>query len=269
MLLETATNLNTLLNQAMPLAGSRQLEGGPTTEELEHEASFSQELFSILLSLYRLPFFNGLLDVDGDLVTWIRQYYLDSSALLDDLHLTLEPNLVRAFEIGGQIGLDELDISAAFTLENAAILGDINTQANELSNLDGELSLAQTTANETARFVERQREDGLTATEIIAAFGAYALGRTIIRSSVIAHTESVGMSRFAMVETFVRNGVSSFTLQTVEGACPICLALDGEEYQVSSFAEIPSNERIPLHTGCRCFYLVGRHDGTIEVWTGA
>lgn len=268
-MIDSLISLHRRLTAALPMAGSRQLEDGPTAAELALEATFAARLESVLEELYRYPLRRGLANVpDENVQAWMREQLADPEATAV-LVFVLMSYLPSAFDVGGQMALDELGIDAIFQLQDDEILDAIEAFATDtLADIDGDMSLTRTTADELATQVEAGREDGLTNAALSAALATFITSRSLTRSVAIANTETVRFSRFGMSTTFNRNGVGFMELRNMPGACRICSGLEGERYPTTAGGVVVGP--VPIHPGCYCYYvaLIESTELPEEVWTG-
>lgn len=251
------------LTAGSALAGSRSLADGPTAGELLLEADFGRAVRPLLADLYWRPIVDGLQTMVGqsedEIVRSTLAYYADGSAV-DPLRSRLRQFARRGFNLGGQMGLEELELEGWFELSDDVIAGKLDNQVERLLNIrrQSRMSVAVTTAEEIGRQVGNRRDEGLTVVDMLPLLSAWVLGRTIIRSAVIATTETVRMSRWGMVSAFAGNGIRGVVHecaldveQRCSGECP---ALCGMEYELGGVFNpmrgIPSAGQIPLHPRC-------------------
>lgn len=272
------------LTQALPLAGSRSLRDGPTVAELTLETDFERQIATPLLGLYQqpLPRLEDLIDMsEPEIVGAVLGDYAARPAGVRNLGEMYHDYARRAFNLGGQMGLNELGLLGRFEATDGRVLDEIDATSARLTELESgaERSTVVTTAKELGRQVTRQRADGLDAADMLPLLSAWVLGRTIIRSANIAATESVRMTRWGMVWAFTGNGIrgvrhlcESHVLDRCGGA--ICPPLCGVEYELpgifNPLGAIPGAGLIPLHPRCRCSYEP-LTDGWLKptlIWTG-
>lgn len=272
---ETAVwqRLHNALTGLLPQAGVRQFGGGgQTVAELELAAAFTRALQSPLRGVYYWPFRNGFGRVPdstdrAEIEAWLREQYGDAESGRV-LATVLALYMVRAFVLGGQYGLDALAIAATFALTNEALRDSISGFAVDIVDIDGEMSLTNTTAVELAREIERQRLDGVEL-----ALGAFIAARVLARARLIAETEMVRFSRLGLVQAFWRNGVGRVIFRNAPelsqtGPCPICKPLDGNEYGIRNGRV--SGPEIPIHGRCVCYYdpVLTGWERPSSVWVG-
>lgn len=279
-----AARYHAALTAALPLAGTRALREGPTAGELLLEAEYARDVQPQLSRLYSAPIAAGLLDWQAmsraEIARWVLDYYQEQ-ATAAPLGATFQRYGRRGFNLGGQMGLDELDLAGTFDLTDETILERIDAHAARLvdTRRGAKLSVAVTTAGEIGRQVERQRDEGHSAADMLPLLSAWVLGRTVIRSALIATTENVRMSRWGMVWAFAGNGIRGVRHECesdVDDRCGgrICPPLCGTEYELGGvfnpMSGIPGAGQIPLHGRCRCWYSP-LQDGWLKpalIWTG-
>lgn len=247
------------------------------------EGEWQSSLRPPLMDTYRAPVNNGLEDVYGKsrrtIAAWVKEFFRDHPGVTSPVSSNLNDYGERGYNLGGQLGLNDLGLLASFNLQDERIKRRILTEMNKLGNVDGVMSLHRTTANDLALVMDRAYEDDKPYSEFVRTVGTIALVRTVIRTAVIAQTESVRMTRWGMASAFVGNGVKTVVHQCeadVELLCStgVCPPLCGVEFQlrgvVNPLQLIGGQERIPLHPGCRCTYQPNM-DGWLKpavIWTG-
>ncbi len=273
------------LTHARALAGTRALRDGPTAGELLLEADVAAALNGPLGEMYRRPIEAGLLAMVGQTEAEIGRSVLDFYEERPDVPAGVTGVLRRAvrrgFDLGGQMGLDELGLEGQFHLEEKSLLDQLYALVDFLVDTrpGAGMSLAVTTAGEIGREVSRRRDLGETVVDMLPVLSAWVLGRTVVRSAIIAETETVRMTRWGMVSAFVGNGIRGVRHECeadVDDRCfgKICPPYCGVEYELTGVLDpmggIPGAAQIPLHPNCRCFYLP-RMDGWLKpvlIWTG-
>lgn len=280
-----AARYHAALTGGLALAGSRSLADGPTAGELLLEASFGAALQPALGELYRRPIADSLTVMmeqgREEIVRSTLAYYREQPEIVEPFQSQLRQYAGRAFDLGGQMGLDELELEGQFELSDDQIMETIDSHVAQLvdTRRQSQRSTVVTTAEEIGREVSRRRDDGLTLADMLPALSAWVLGRTIIRSAIIAETETVRMTRWGMVWAFVGNGIrgvrhecESDVIDKCRGA--ICPPLCGTEYELGGVFDpmsgIPAAGLIPLHPRCRCHYS-SIQDGWLKpalIWTG-
>lgn len=269
----------------MALAGTRALRDGPTAGELLLDNQYGRDLQPALAEVYRRPITDALetlVEQDGPArVRTVLGYYRERPDVVEPLARTTRGYGRRGFNLGGQMGLDELDLPGYFDLTDETILERLDTQAARLVDLrrGARLSLAVTTAEEIAGEVGLRTDEGLSAADMLPLLSAWVLGRTVIRSALIAATENVRMTRWGMVWAFAGNGIRGVRHECepdVDDRChsKICPPLCGTEYELTGvfhpMGGIPGAAQIPLHARCRCFWS-SIQDGWVKpalIWTG-
>jgi len=272
------------LSSGLALAGARSAADGPTAGELLMEAGFGQALQPALATMYQRPLDEGLTAMVGmsreEISGSVLAFYRERPDTLEPARRVLGRYARRGFELGGQMGLDGLDLPGVFELSDEDIEAALEAHTAQLTVAErgAEMSLAVTTAEEIGRRVDKQRDEGLSVAEMLPLMSAWVLGRTVIRSANIAATESVRMTRWGMVWAFAGNGIRGVrhecaldVEQRCSGECP---ALCGVEYELGGvfapMSGIPSAGQIPLHPRCRCVYAP-LMDGWVKpalIWTG-
>lgn len=272
------------LTAGLSLAGTRSPVNGPTAGELLLESSFARALQPALAEMYRRPIEANLTEMAeqsrDEIARSVLAFYRQRPDTLEPARSALARYARRGFEMGGQMGLDALGLPGQFDLSDEHIEGVLASHQGRLTSTAGlaQLSVAVTTAEEIGRVVDKQREGGLSAADMLPVLSAWVLGRTVVRSANIAATESVRMTRWGMVWAFVGNGIrgvrhecASDVERRCNGQCP---PLCGVEYELGEvfypMREIPSAGQIPLHPGCRCWYSP-LTDGWVKpalIWTG-
>jgi hypothetical protein len=279
-----AARYHAALTAALPLAGARALADGPTAGELLLESEYGRDLRPQLSRLYSAPITAGLAGWQGmsraEIARWVLDYYQEQETAAS-LNATFRRYGRRGFNLGGQMALAELGLLGAFDLTDEAILTRLDDHAAALvdSRAGAELSVAVTTAEEIGREVEQRQEDGATAVEMLPLLSAWVLGRTVIRSTVIATTENVRATRWGLLYAFAGNGIRGvrhLCESDVDDRCGgrICPPLCGTEYELPGVFDpmsgIPAAGHIPLHPRCRCAWEPLR-DGWLKpalIWTG-
>ncbi len=283
--LAAVARYHAVLGRARRLAGTRALRDGPTAGELLLEDQWERDMRPALTAMYSRPITAGLETMMGQsraaITRWVLAYYREREDILAPARATLGDYARRGFNLGGQMGLDELDLDGQFELTDETILEQVDAHVAGLVSAApaAPLSVAVTTAKEIGREVERRQEEGVELVDLLPLLSAWVLGRTVIRSAMIAATESVRMTRWGMAAAFVGNGIggvrheceADVEQRCTSGACP---PLCGTEYGLpgvfNPMGGIPGAERIPLHPRCRCYYSPIQ-DGWVKpvlIWTG-
>ena len=261
--IEATGRYHAALTEGTALAGSRSLADGPTAGELLLEADFGRTVRPLLADLYWRPIVDNLSTMvdqsEDEIVRSTLAYYADGP-VLDPLRSRLRQFARRGFNLGGQLGLDELELGGWFELSDDVIARKLDAQVERLVNIrrQSRMSVAVTTAEEIGRQVGSRRDEGLTVVDLLPLLSAWVLGRTIIRSAVIATTETVRMSRWGMVSAFAGNGIRGVVHECaldVEHRCSgECPPLCGTEYELGGVFNpmrgIPRGGQIPLHPRC-------------------
>ena len=273
------------LTRGRSLAGTRALRDGPTAGELLLEADVADALGGPLGEMYRRPIEAGLLAMVGqteaEIGRSVLRFYEERPDVPAGVGAVLRQAARRGFNLGGQMGLGELGLEGQFALTETALLDQLDDHVDGLMDTRpaAEMSLAVTTAGEIGREVSRRRDLGETVVDMLPGLSAWVLGRTVIRSAMIAATETVRMTRWGMVSAFVGNGIRGVRHECeadVDDRCygKICPPFCGVEYELTGVLDpmggIPGAAQIPLHPNCRCWYSP-RMDGWLKpvlIWTG-
>ena len=184
-----------------------------------------------------------------------------------------------AFNLGGQIGLNAMSLTAEFALQDDALAQKIDRHAERLVSTTSRMSLTRTTSVELAAQLSVLIKQGISFEEAFFLLSTYGLVRSAARAIAVSETESVRMSRLGMASSFVGNDVTRVTHvcePNVEELCTtrVCIPLCGEQYDLSSvlnpLRNIPSSKRIPLHPHCRCWYrpVLRGWTAPATIWTG-
>jgi len=263
--------LHNALTAALPQAGARQLADGPTADELALEAAFALALQSPLRSTYAFAL-RGIAEVEDEdedaVFAWIADRFRNEPAEVAALVAVLFTYGRRAFDVGGALGLAEMGLARPFRLTNAALINALREYASSLTDVDADISLTRTTAREAARRFWLLRQEGLSTADIAGAMGVYATERATSRSAVVAETESVRVTRRAMLETYRRNEVTTYEYRTQNDSsvCMICRPYHRRRFSESDLPLLLT--LIPQHVGCRCYHLPVVEIVPEEVWTG-
>lgn len=257
-----------LHQQLTAVLATRQIPGA-----LPVAAGMTQALSPPLDDLYRAPLQDGIdavpqLDREA-LVAWISEILAEvETAVLSGVLVTYG---VRAFNAGGAAALNALSLPGRFALRNPALLGSIDDFAAMLSDINGDISLLRTTANELGYAIDYGRQQEMAGSELERWLGLYIAGRVLYRSRNIGENETVRWSRQAQAETYGRNEVEYMIYHvhpelSQSGPCPICSPYDGQRFPVGGAGEF----LIPQHNGCVCDWDPDLSGWTApeEVWTG-
>lgn len=286
--MQAAARYHDALTAALPLAGTRSgllSADGPTQAELLLEADYARQAQPALAALYQRPIVAGLETMLGqtepEIVRSVLAFYREESEPVERLGAVYRSFGRRALNLGGQMGLSELGLLAQFEATDATVLAAVDDAAARLvdTRRGARRSTVVTTAEEIAAEVTARRDEGLTATDLLPVLGAWILGRTVIRSAIIATTEGVRMNRLGMLWAFVGNGIRGVRHECeadVDDRCygKLCPALCGTEYELpgvfNPMGGIPSGGQIPVHPRCRC-WMSPLTDGWLKpalIWTG-
>lgn len=268
--------LSDRLQAALPLAGSRQLAGGPSAAELSLMLSWRRALAPILAGLYHYPIRNGVETAPAGELAALEAWALaelDGAPGTADLSSTMTGYMERGYNIGGRLALTELSLAGTFTLTNAGILAALAALAYSMADISGEMSLTRTTGRELAAVIWRLRQAGLDEAALAGRVNAYISARSTVRAGITANTETVRATRSALVETYGRNGITAVIYRnapemTASGPCPICTPYDGQSYNLAG--NVVAGPTPPLHPECVCYHEPDTSDwqAPAEVWTG-
>lgn len=261
-----------LKRHLIPAYGRQISIEGITTQELEFEAEFADEIEPLLVALYEaaLPSINNQLPEDQESITAVLMGILLGSAAAVALLTFLKEMLLRAYNLGGTLALIEMGLGdLEFDLIDQGIINQIDDYAEQVLE-----TLVITTAGDLAKQVENGRSNGLTIAAIVAGLGGFIALRSAWRANLIAQNESVSGSRWGMEDTYRRNNVLEVEFRTqgddrVDDGDPFgpCVVREGQRYPVNN---IPAGSRIPLHFGCRCYFIPVLNGWVIPdvVWLG-
>lgn len=236
-----------------------------TSAEVHHEAHWRRVMEPALTNLYWHPLQHGLSaapENERELRQWLRDS-LGTAAAVAILLALLKRFQLSAVNIGGQMALNMLGLSGDFSLTNADYLDELDAQAEELTSLDTDLSLIDTTVDQLAAGIpEARQRDGNTLLELgtmIAAWSAY-------RSDSIATTEQAREVANGLNWAYKENGVATMMFTTREGACPICSPHNGTIVPVDDPGDIDP----PIHPHCRCIWtaITDGWQQPDDVWEG-
>lgn len=272
-LIDSMLDMDRALTAALPHAAARQLADGQTYAELATEAAMNGALVAPLGSLYRYPFRAGLAAVPdtavrAEIAAWLLTHYSDTDAAAD-LRAVLPPWYVRAYDVGGGLGLVELGVGGVFSLRDAAIRAAIAAYAGGMTQVGGYHSLVDTTVNDLTVFLSNAHAAGLTGDDLGAPLGQYINGRSTIRAGLIALDQTVRWVNAALRDVYGRNAVTYEIYQTrpelsETGPCLICQPYHGLSFPVGSGPDLPQHGR------CVCVYVPDLRGWTApaEIWRG-
>lgn len=214
------------------------------------------EMLPVINDLYWHPLRNGIdaaPEGDEELRTWLEEQY-DEAAVIIILLWLLRRYQVRAYNLGGQIGLDMLNIDEQFRLTNGVIIADLDTFAESLVTPHTEYSLIDTTVNDLATEIPKARESESNTLLVLAA---YIASRAAQRNEMIERTERPRQVGNALDQVYQRNGVSYKMYDVAGVGCPrICAPWHGTVFEVGQYARL-----IPQHPRCDCIWSPVRYDG--------
>lgn len=212
----------------------------------------------IVEDLYWHPLRNGIdatPDNERELRTWLEERF-DDAAIVAALLLLLRRYSVRAYNLGGQTGLDMLSLDGTFALTDPDILAMIDDHARELTTVGGEYSLIDTTIDDLV--VEIPKAKAVVGSAALA-LAAYIALRSANRTETIERTERPFQVANALNTTFVHNGVA-YQMYDVNGVgCPkICAPLHGRTFPINARAI-----SLPRHPKCDCLWSPVLYDGQV------
>lgn len=266
-------DLDRALMAALPHAAARQLADGQTYAELATEAAMNAALIGPLGSLYRYPFRGGLSAVPNttsrdELAAWLLTHYGDAASAAD-LRAVLPPWYVRAYDVGGGLGLVELGVGGVFTLRDAGIRARIADYVAGMTTIGGYHSLVDTTINDLTVFLSNARAAVTSDSDLGGLLGQYINGRTTARAGLIAIDQTVRWVNTALRDVYGRNAVTYEIYQTrpelsETGPCLICQPYHGLSFPVGS------GPNLPQHGRCVCVYVPDLREWTApeEIWRG-
>lgn len=240
-------------------------------------ATFSEAIAQPLGDLYRLPIQDGIESIPQigreDLIAWIGEILGASEAETAVLASVLATFSQRAFVTGGAVALADLGVPGAFTLRDNTIITRIDDFAAMLADIDGDISLVRTTANELGYAIDYGRQQEMSNSELSNWLALYIAGRTMTRSRNIGENETVRWSRAGETETFAQNGISHVIYRvhpelSATGPCPICEPYNGQRFEVNNGLVL--FDIIPQHNNCVCDWEPDMSEWQLpeEVWTG-
>lgn len=232
------------------------------------DEEWQAELEPIMRDLYWHPFRNGLDEAPTgkrELRQWLKRKYSDDAAVIAILLLLLQRYHRRAANLGGQTALDTLDIDAAFNLTNADYLQVMIERAQMLTAQGSEQSLIDTTIDDLTEAVTDARK---VETGILLALSAYIATRAAQRTVLIERYERPWAVANGLNWGYANNGVK-WQMYDVngQGCVKICAPLHGRTMPVNN---IPSELRLPKHSGCDCIYTPITEGWTMpaSTWSG-
>lgn len=217
------------------------------------------ELLPVLSDLYWYPFRNGINGVPEKkraLKAWLRKEYDDPRAVAALLFLLLRYQ-VEAYNLGGQAGLDFLDLGGRFQLRNIEILTALDEHARGLVTQGTAESLIDTTIDDLLQAIPEARESGKSLLVALAAFiGRRAPERTVL----IERTERPRQVANALDMVYQRHGVR-YVMYDVNGVGCVrqCAPWHGRVFRVGVRRPV----RLPQHPNCDCIWSPVRYNGQI------
>lgn len=222
------------------------------------DAEWQAELQPVIEDLYWHPLRNGIdatPDDEGELRAWLEDRYRDAAIVLI-LLLLLRRYQVRAYNLGGQTGLDMLSVDGTFNLTDPDILAQLDAHAESLTTVGGDISLINTTIDDLVIQIPKAKQNEGSAALYIAAFIAM---RSAQRTETIERTERPFQVGNALDEVFVRNGVQLVMYDVNGVGCvKICAPLHGTTWPAGG---APQQYLVPRHPRCDCIHSPVLYDG--------
>jgi len=212
----------------------------------------------VVEDLYWHPLRNGIdatPDDEGELRTWLEDRYRDAEVIII-LLLLLRRYSVKAYNLGGQTGLEMLSLDGTFRLTDPDILAQLDAHAETLTTIGSENSLIDTTIDDLAIEIPKAKQSEGSAALAIAAYIALRSAR---RTETIERTERPFQVANALDEVFVRNGVQ-LVMYDVNGVgcAKICAPLHGATWPAGG---TPQPYLLPKHPKCDCIHSPVLYDG--------
>ena len=244
-----------------------------TPEETALESRLAADSRELLTAIATAMLAIDLADYESASLATVRAALLSAYANNEQLQAAIAdvllPYLVAAYEIGGQMALDELGLPFVFNLTDIPTRSQLRSRAESLASADGDVSLAQTSASEIGGAFVRFRDAAAAAggNFSVAAIGAllvdYIGNRAQVRAAAIAPNESVWASSRGAAAAFVRNGVQRLEYECepdVEERCTTqtCTPHCGRQFSAEN---PPAWASLPKHPRCRC-----RHRAVMDEW---
>lgn len=226
------------------------------TLKAQLDEEWQADMLPVLADLYWHPFRNGIDQAPEDaeeLRTWLESQY-DEATVVVILLLLLQRYQRRAYNLGGQIGLDFLGIEESFNLTNEEIIAQLDAWAVDLTTFGTEYSLLDTTVDDLVTAVPKARE---TEGSTLLALSAYITLRATQRNELIERSERPRQVGNALEEVYRRHGVE-YMMYDVNGVgCPrVCEPWHGTVFRVGG-----QSVRIPQHPHCDCIWSSVLYDG--------
>jgi hypothetical protein len=222
------------------------------------DAEWQADMQPVIEDLYWHPLRNGIdstPDDEGELRTWLEDRYRDAAIVLI-LLLLLRRYQVRAYNLGGQTGLDMLSLDGTFNLTDPDILARLDAHAGALTTVGGDISLINTTIDDLVIQIPKAKQNEGSAALYIAAFIAL---RASQRTETIERTERPFQVGNALDEVFVRNGVQLVMYDVNGVGCvKICAPLHGATWPAGG---APRQYLVPRHPRCDCIHSPVLYDG--------
>lgn len=246
---------------AIPPDGKRGLDDGVAPQEVEYEARFAAEVKPVLGEMYRdgldsLRSLPETADEFHEVVAYLIAF-LSAHPVAQTLIEVLEEMMEYGYNTGGSLGLAELGYEDT-TFENSS--ARVNRMISDHAENQAALIISTTAHDIANRYQASGAMDGTMS--LLAFIGSVLLvfGSIITyRALVIGRHEGVWATRQGLLWLFRRMGVLEVEFRTqrdglVDNGDPLgpCVVQDGKVYPID---EIPEEAVIPIHFGCRCYYL--------------
>lgn len=240
-------------------------EGEFTKEELALYNSSVPEIQELLEDLYQ----DGIQRAE-DAPNNYQEAFLFFLGILSSLTASLtnaiQELLLDSWNLGGEIALGEMGIDGQFSIQNTE---QIEQEAERQVQI-----IVETTARQLAEETIKLKTANVSGKELLIALVAFGVANSILRAGLITERQIISGARDAFLLTLLRNGVLYVIFKTqedekVDNGDPSgpCAIRDGVLYYIP---EMPQSSRIPIHFGCRCYYLAVLDNWTApeSPWTG-
>ncbi len=226
------------------------------TQKAVLDTEWQAEMQPVIEDLYWHPLRNGIdatPDDEDELRPWLEDRFRDAT-IIALLLLLLRRYSLKAYNLGGQTGLDMLSLDGAFDLTNPDILAQLDAHAKELTTIGGEFSLIDTTIDDLAIQIPKAKQTDGSAALYIAAYIAL---RSTSRTETIERTERPFQVANALTETFVQNGVQLVMYDVNGVGCvKMCAPWHGRTFPINARGIF-----LPQHPKCDCIWSPVLYDG--------
>lgn len=262
------TNIATSAARIMAMSTGREYQF-IKKEELDYEKKYTKLLKPIIEETYLVCSKNAHRASSQDLRPLVEFFtgVLLVSPVFAKLTSALRSLILEGFSIGGGFALSDLGVGGDVSLSSADLVNDVDDRAESQARL-----IVATTARNSAMRCRSESENGIDA--IVAAIILLSSSRSSYRARLISEYEGVWSTRRGYLVTSGMNGVQRIRFMTQddkfvdngdnEGPCAI---RHGRIYPVW---KIPEESRIPIHFGCRCYYVAVLEGWVMpnEIWRG-